>query len=352
MKVNRKKIGLILVVLSLITVSCKGKNNETEIEKEKAEVITPVTVVEVKKSDFHEYGEYYGRVQGVNRSSIVNLTSGTVESVDVVEGSKVMKGDSLAKISSEKATLALNSAKLNEKISRDNYQTLKRFLSNGNSSQIDVDKAHLNWLNSKTQLIDSEKAYEAAYCIAQIDGTVVSRNIDVEDKVQQGQETFLIEDLSEIEITIGIPEADMEGVQEGSLADVYLDLYPDRVWKGELTRLSRRSSDMNLTFTASIIVDNSDRKILSGTTAKVRLLRNSYENYIIIPSSTVLKEDGKNYVMVLVGDRVEKKMVGVATSSVDNFVITSGLNTGDLIVEEGLHILVDSQVVNVVDQGV
>lgn len=352
MKVYKKKIGLILVALTLITVSCKNKNNDTGKENEKAEIVTPVTVVEVKKSDFYEFGEYYGRVQGVNRSSIINLTGGTVESVDAVEGSDVSKGESLAKISSEKATLAFNSAKLNEKISRENYHTLKRFLANGNSSQIDVDKAHLTWLNSKTQLIDAEKAYEAAYCIAQIDGTVVSRNIDVEDKVQQGQETFLIEDLSEIEITIGIPESDMEGVTEGSSAEVYLDLYPERVWEGELTRLSRRSSDMNLTFSATIIVNNKDRKILSGTTAKVKLLRNSYENYIIIPSSTVLKEDGKNYVMVLAGDRVEKKMVEVAASSVDNFVIISGLNIGDLIVEEGLHILTDSQLVNVIDQGV
>lgn len=350
MKVFRKKIGLILVVLTLITVSCKKE--EKDIVKEKKVSATPVTVVTVEASDFHQYGEYYGRVQGVKRSSIINILGGTVESVDVVEGSKVNKGDSLAKISPEKALLAFNSAKLNEKISRENYQTLKKFLASGNSSQIDVDKSHLAWLNSKTQLIDAEKAYEAAYCIAQIDGTVVSRNIDVEDEVMQGQETFLIENLSEIEITIGIPEADMEGVKEGSIAEVSLDLYPGRIWMGELTRYSRRSSDMNLTFSATIVVDNKDRKILSGTTAKVKLLRNSYEDYIIIPTGTIASSDDGNYVMVVKDNITSKRYIEVGASDIEKSVVISGLERGETVVEEGLHLLIDSQEVLVVDEGV
>lgn len=364
-KVFRKKLGLILVVLSLIIVSCKKENIVIKNEVN----ITPVTVKEVKKSDYYEYGEYYGRVQGVKRSSIINILGGTVESVDVVEGSDVKIGDSLAKISPDKALLSYNSAKLNEKISRENYQTLKKFLTNGNSSQIDVDKAHLAWLNSKTQLIDAEKAYEAAYCIAQINGTVVLRNINKEDEIRQGQEVFLIEDLSKIEIKIGIPEADMEGINEGSRAEVSLDLFPGRVWEGSLVRHSRRSSDNNLTFSATIVVDNEDYAILSGTTAKVRILRNSYEDHIILPSSVILNEDGNHYIMVvepyvlinengdylskmLKEDVVSKVAIVVGAANVDETVVLSGVNVGDVVVQEGLHLLTEGQQVKITNEGV
>lgn len=349
--VFKKRSSIVLFAIILLVVSCKKEDTNIS-ENIEVDNSTPVTVIEVNNSDFYEYGEYYGRVQGVNRSSIINILGGTVESVDVVEGAVVSKGDSLALISSDKARIAYESAKLSEKISRDDYYTKKKFLENGNSSQINVDRAHLQWLTSKTQLIDAKKAYEAAYCIAQIDGTVVSRNINVDDEVQQGHNTFLIENLSQIEINIGIPEGDMEGVKVGSEAEVYVDLYPNRKWDGVLTRHSMRSSDRNLTFTATILVDNKDGEILSGTTAKVKLLRNSYEDSVIIPNNSIIKELDGNFVMVLNEDRVNKRKVNIKTSSIEKSVIESGLEVGDIIVQEGLHLLSDSQQVKVIDQGV
>lgn len=354
--VFRKKIGLVVVALILLLAGCKKNTdiNSTPVDSEESEVSSsiPVTAIKVESSDFYEYGEYYGRVQGVKRSSIINILGGTVESVDVVEGSKVATGDSLAKISSEKAKIALDSAKLNEKISRDNYNTQRKFLKSGNSSQISVDQAHLKWLTSKTQLIDAQKAYDAAFCIAQIDGTVVLRNINRDEEISAGQNTFLIEDMSQIEIEIGIPEGDMDGVTEGSRAQVTIDLYPGRVWDGELTRHSRRSSDRNLTFSATILVDNSDGKILSGTTAKVKLLRNSYEDSVVIPANSVINDSGETYVMVLAGDKVKRRTVTLGPRGISNCVVASGLEVGETIVQEGLHLLVDSQKVYVVNKGV
>ncbi len=345
--------GFLLIAIVLFINGCRNNESDSTEEGGTNEVhLTPVTVVEVEKSDFFEFGEYYGRVQGVNRASVISVLGGTVESVSVVEGSIISKGDSLGLISSEKARIMLDSAILNEKISGENYQTLKKFLRSGSSSQISVDQAHLQWLNSKTQLIDARKAYDGAFCISPIDGVIVSRNIDEDNEIMAGHESFLVEDMSKIEIKIGIPEADMQGVKEGSPAEIFLDLYPDRVWKGSLVRFSRRSSDRNLTFSATIVVDNDDRTILSGTTAKVRLLRNSYLDYIVLPIDTVISEDNKNYVMVLDGDIVTKRYIELGKSSVTECVVLSGVDVGEVIIREGLHLLIDSQKVVVIDEEV
>lgn len=347
----KKPTVVLFGVLLLFLSGCKKNEDVKDIIPVK-ESFVPVTIISAEISSFYEYGEYYGRTQGVNRASIIDLIGGRVESVAVTEGAIVKKGDSLGKISSEKAQIAFDSAKLNEKITNDNYLTLKSFLKSGNSSQINVDQAQLQWLNSKSQLIDAEKAYEGAFCISPIDGVVAIRNINKDDELMPGQSTFLIEDLSEIEITIGIPEADMKGIKEGSSAEVTLDLYPNRVWKGTLTRFSRRSSENNLTFSAVIVVDNSDRTILSGTTAKVKLLRNSFEESIVLPTDTVINDDGKNYVMVYKDGKVSKRDIVLGISTVERCVVLSGLSPGEKLVQEGLYLLVDSQEVTVIDEDI
>jgi membrane fusion protein, multidrug efflux system len=342
-------VGIICSALIFLFISC-GKNADISTSSQKEIALTPVSTLEVKRSDYYEYGEYYGRVQGVKRASIISMTGGTVEAVNVVEGSFVSEGESLALISSEKARITLESAILNEKISQDNFKALSRFLQSGTSSQLNVDQANLQWLNSKSQLLDEEKAYNGAFCIAPISGVVVSRNIDIDDEVYPGFESFLIEDLSQIEIKIGIPEADMQGVHEGSLAQISLDLFPGQMWEGELIRFSRKSSDLNLTFSATIIVDNNDRKILSGTTANVKLLRNSYKNHIVLPTDSIIREKSGDYVMVLEGETVRKRFVELGPSNVAECVVLSGLETGETIIQEGLHLIIDSQQVAVINK--
>lgn len=335
----------------ILLLGCK--KDETIINsKEVKETLVPVTIMTAEISDFHEYGVYYGRTRGSDRASIINISGGTVESVAVVEGIMVSKDESLGKISSQIAEIALESAKLNERINKDNYFTLKRFLVNGNSTPINVDKAHLTWLNSQAQLINALKSYNTAFCISPIAGMVVSRTINPDDEISPGQITFLIEDLSEIEIQIGIPEEDMEGIHEGSTADVTFDLYPGRIWKGELSRFSRRSSDKNLTFSAIIILDNNDGKILSGTTAKVKLLRNSYENFVVLPSDVIINDKNNDYVMVLNGNKVIKRDVILVTSNINESVIQEGVTPGESLVKEGIHLLIDSQQVRIIKEGV
>lgn len=347
----KKNLLVILVLVSIFSCS-KNDVKNSDVKKVEREELVPVTVIQAERSTFNEYGEYYGKVKGVHRASIINVLPGTVESIFVKEGAIVKKGDSLGEISPEKARITLETAILNEEISRDNYQTLKEFLNSGNSSKVSVDSAHLQWLNSKSQLIDAQKAYDASFCISPIDGVLVNRNINVDDEVYQGQESFLVEDLSRLVIEVGIPEAEMVGVKEGNSAEVSFDLYPGRTWTGELKRYSRKSSDNNLTFKAVIEIENRDGTLLSGTTAKVKLLRNSFSDIVVLPTDVIISDNYESYVMVVDENRVSRRSVTLGPSTVSDVVVLSGLKAGESIVQEGKHLLVDDQVVDIKEPGV
>lgn len=71
-----------------------------------------------------------------------------------------------------------------------------------------------------------------------------------------------------------------------------------------------------------------------------------------MPTDTIVRAEDGNYVMVLTGDTVNKRLIELGPSDVDQSVILSGLDAGEIIVREGLSLIIDSQHVSVVGEEV
>ncbi|RDG29203.1 efflux RND transporter periplasmic adaptor subunit [Oceanispirochaeta sp. M1] len=220
---------------------------------------------------------------------------------------------------------------------------------NKHASHLQADQAHLDWLNSKGALLDAEEIMEEAFCISPFDGTVLAINIREFEKLIPGDETFVIEDQSRMRITIGIPEGEMSGISEGNPADVTFSSCPGRSWEGTLLSYSRESSDQNLTYKAEIEVDNPDGAIMSGTTARVKLLRNIYEEKLVIPVETIRILGNKSYAMAVEDNTIVSREITAGPSDSRNVIILSGLKEGDRIVKEGIHLVNNGSSVKVMD---
>ena len=310
-----------------------------------------VQVLTVQPGDFVEYGEYYGQTGGWTEKTLVSLAGGSVEAIYVKEGDAVAKGQALGSIDTEKLQTAFEVAKLNERMARENHARQQQFYADGNASRLSVDQAELAWLNSKRALLEAEKMLEGALCITPIDGVVLSRFVELHQELPPGSRTFSVARLDKIRILIGIPEQEISGIAVGNEAEVSFAMNPGRSWKGRLERISREVSPETLTFQAEIRVDNPDRSILSGVTAKVRLRRHSLKNQIAVPSAAILTSGEETYVMVEQGSRALK--VPVVPGPTDNArtVILQGLAAGSRLITEGNHLVRDGSEVQVKDQG-
>jgi HlyD family secretion protein len=74
--------------------------------------------------------------------------------------------------------------------------------------------------------------------ISPVDGTVVSRNVDVGQTVAASFQTptlFLIaKDLTQMQVDTNVSESDIGNVREGETAEFGVDAFPDRVFEGTL----------------------------------------------------------------------------------------------------------------------
>ena len=373
---------LIIILLVFTGLNCSNSENANkENGNSEEQNIVPVKVMELEPGNFTEIGEYYGRVSGINEAALICIAGGTVERINVKEGDYVSSGTSLGEIDADSAIANYKMAELNVRITLEDYERNQQFLSSGNASRVEVDKAELAYLQSKSALIQAEQIYNCALCITPISGIVVSRRIDLHQELPPGTPTFTISQLDRLKITIGIPEKEMSGVTEGNKAMVIVDMFPDLVFEGELVRLSREISTRTLKFEAEIQIDNPDMMIMSGVTALVVLNRKELENQIIVPTAALLIEGNTHYVMVAeentsfipfgrvfaflklllkvprklmklhhrISEHAKQILVETGPSNKTHTVISSGLESGERIIIEGSHLVKNNTPIKIIE---
>ncbi len=348
----------ILVPLALLgilsIVGCQKPSTAVtglEVSQPASHSPVAVQVLTVQPGDFVEYGEYYGQTGGWTEKTLVSPAGGSVEAIYVKEGDAVAKGQALGSIEAEKLRTTYEVARLNERMARENHTRQQQFYADGNASRLAVDQAELAWLNSKSALLEAEKVLEGALCITPIDGIVLSRFVELHQELPPGSRTFTVARLDRVRILIGIPEQEISGIAAGNEAEVSFAMQPGRVYRGRLERIGREVSSQTLTFQAEVLVDNLDRSILSGITAKVRLKRHSLKNQIAVPSAAILTSGEETYVMVEQGSRALKVPVVAGPTDNSRTVILQGLAAGSRLITEGNHLVRDGSEVRVQDQG-
>ncbi|MDE2179631.1 MAG: HlyD family secretion protein [candidate division NC10 bacterium] len=131
------------------------------------------------------------------------------------------------------------------------------------------------------------------YIRAPVDGTVVSRNVDVGQTVAASLSAptlFLIaQDLTKMQVDTNVDEADIGRVRVGHPATFTVDAYPDETFRGKVVQIRQAAMNVQnvITYDAVIAVSNLDLKLFPGMTANVKILVDRRENVLKIPSAAM-----------------------------------------------------------------
>ncbi len=131
------------------------------------------------------------------------------------------------------------------------------------------------------------------YIRAPVDGTVVSRNVDVGQTVAasfSAPTLFLVaQDLTKMQVDTNVDEADVGRIRVGQDATFTVDAFPGEIFKGKVVQV--RQAPMNvqnvITYNAVIGVANPDFKLFPGMTANVKILVDRRTNILRIPNAAL-----------------------------------------------------------------
>jgi cobalt-zinc-cadmium efflux system membrane fusion protein len=181
---------------------------------------------------------------------------------------------------------------------------------------------------------------------APVSGIITDQQVTNAAGVQSlGTAPFTISDLSNLWVVCDVYENDLATVRMGDVAEIRLNAYPDRVFKGKVSNIGAGLDPAIRTAKVRIEVQNPGLMRL-GMFVKATFRGKTKQMHTIVPASAVLHMHDRDYVFVPAPDRKFRRMQVVGGDLLPDNTnmqeIHSGLEPGQQVVTNALvldHVL-------------
>ena len=249
-----------------------------------------------------------GEIQPLNTINVGSQVSGTIEAIYVDYNSKVKKGDVLLEIepsvlqaSVDEAKASLVSAESQRNYAKSEYERNKILYEDDIIPRAELEQSLTTYEQAEQSVKRMQSQYDRAVTnlgyatiTSPVDGTVISRQVDVGQTVAASFQTpdlfEIAEDLSKMQIETAVSEADIGMITEGLPVTFTVDAYPTQTFEGTVrqVRLSPTITSNVVVYTVVIDVDNSDLRLKPGMTAFVTILISEKIDVLKVQNSALI----------------------------------------------------------------
>ena len=337
---------LMLILLSRCGAPEKQSKEVTDITEDRK--LTNVSVISLESETLEDLLRLSGRLEPWLEVEVSTELGGTVQGIEFEKGFNVSKGKVLARIGTDllEASFAEAAAELEQAKFEFNKMT-NLFVRKAVSKQ-ELTMATSTFHRSQARVKQAKLRVERSVVRAPSAGIAIRREIEMGEVLPAGSLITTIHQVSRLKAVVGIPENDISFFSKGVSAKISVDAYPEREFQGQLYYLSSVASDKNRTFSAEVAIDNRDLVLKPGMMARVHLIKEVFENTIVVPRDSVVERDNGSITFVFQAGRAEVRKVLVGSSEAGEVVVLGGLKIGDKLIVSGHRNLVDGQPVRVV----
>lgn len=307
-----KKLLLGIVVIAILGIAAfivfRNKGNDVRFRTDK-----------VVKGDLVKTVTATGTVNPVTTVLVGTQVSGTIKRIYADFNSRVNQGQVIAEIDPavfeaqvDQASANLASARANlEKAdtmlidARRIMERNRELFSRGLIARSDLDTAETNYETAKTQITAGKAQIaqtEAALKLAEtnlrytkilspVDGTVISRNVDVGQTVAASFQTptlfTIAQDLTKMQIDTSVDEADIGRIKAGQESEFTVDAYPEITFRGRVTQVRNAPVSVQnvVTYDVVITVNNAELTLKPGMTANVSIIITSKKGVLKVSNA-------------------------------------------------------------------
>lgn len=370
-----------IVVIALIGYLAYSKFAATPQGKQ-AGGPAAVKAMQVIKRDTPLNYEYAGNIKSTDEVTITSRVSGTIVEKYISGGEFVHAGQPLYKIDSRQYESALLSAQATLAQSQANYQNALAQLQN---AQVDNNRYQTLLAQnaiSDQQAVTQQSQVEALTASLNAQQAIIDSNAALVKKAQEDLDDTIVYaptdgklDINDVDIGTYATAGNTVLVTMGSVNQVYAQFnvseneylklssffnsdvnnvtitlsdgteYPVA---GHLVQVDRALTTNTGTLAINALFDNPDGLLLPGMFARVKITGEVMPNAILVPQRAVQQLLDKTFVMVVGPDNKSVTKAVTVGDKVGSFwIITSGLDTNDTVIVEGLTKLQEGVDLNV-----
>ena len=319
-----------------------------DIKKEEEALVSIVTV---KDTVFSHYLEIQGNVNTKENLIIYPQFSGILNTVNVVAGQKVSKGQLLGTIDDGGLSQQLAQMENQLALAKTTFERQKRLWDQKIGSEIQYLQAQTSMISQQKAVSQMKAQLGKTKIIAPFSGVIDELITERGQVVGPGQGLMRIVNLNNMFVSTAVPESYIGKLKVGNPVAVDLTLL-GKTYTGKIRQVANNVNPNNRSFGIEVSVPNTDNLLRPNQVAKLKIIDYTNKNAVVVPSN-VIQEDANGDQFVFVATAIKNKtgiakkvIVTVGKTSENNTEILSGLDANMSIVSEGANTVSEGMKLN------
>lgn len=300
----------------------------------------------------------FGKIAADNKKTaqVFPAMGGVVQSIRVELGDYVKQGQILATVqSSEVAGFqkekrdALNDVSLSEK----NLEVAKDLFAGKLNAEKDVIAARKDVEKAKAELARINQIHSmyrlnqgSIYQItAPISGFIVTRQINRNEQLRSdvSEPIFSISEINEVWVLANVNESDISKIVVGHDTEIRTLAFPDTIYRGKIDKIFNTIDPDTKSMKVRVKIPNADLKLKPEMNCTVSVKYSEGQQMVTVPSSAVIFEKSKYWVMVFKDRRnIETRKIEVYRQLGDTTYVQSGIEDGETVISENGLLIYDA----------
>ncbi|HRD70223.1 MAG TPA: efflux RND transporter periplasmic adaptor subunit [Legionella sp.] len=347
-----KRILIYALILVILLTGCKENKSTPSIAPSVPVIKLTVTPIPLNRT-------YIGITQSIGAVAIKARVEGFLIEKNFIEGKPVKKDQLLFVIDPKpfEAQLSLAEGQLARSIANMQYQKvqylrLKELVKKGDVSQSNYDEVAAQYGAAEADIQIQKAQVETAqinlgYCSMRspIDGIIGEKFVDVGNLVGANEKTLLanVVELDPIYVQFS-PSVEDYGIflkyRKNMPFDVKVTLPHDTqlVFTGKIDLVNNQADTPTSTILMRALISNPEKLLLPGIYVNLTLQLSKNDPSLLIPAAAVMELQGQRTVYVVNSDnKVEVRTINTSGMFEQNYIVTSGVKAGDLLIVNGLQ---------------
>ncbi|MCF6156118.1 MAG: efflux RND transporter periplasmic adaptor subunit [Candidatus Brocadia sp.] len=331
-----------------------------------------------------------GYVVAQRKAAVASKITSRLVSLNVEEGSRVKKGEIIARLENEDAVAFRNQAEANLNVARFDllqakaelrdatvsYRREKKLLATGIATQAEYDAALARYKKAVAAVAGAKAAVKAGAAALQVaevsleytlirapfDAVVLTKSADIGDIVtpigaaaDSKSAVVTIADMGSLQVEADVSESNLELVKVGQPCEIQLDALPESRFRGEVHMIVPTADRSKATVMVKVRFIDKDSRTLPEMSAKVAFLSRPIENeeqkpLTTINTAAIVTRNDRNFVFLIKDNRVVQTPITLGSRLGDMIEVLDGIKQGDKVVVNPLNKLKDGSKVKIIEK--
>ena len=184
---------------------------------------------------------------------------------------------------------------------------------------------------SRAMLDLQRKRLRDTKVLAPFTANVKERQVTAGQFVRANTPLLTLVKIDPIRFRAEVPERMAPWVKVGQVAEVLVEAFANRKFRGKIWRISPTVDQSKRTFIVEALIDNRNEELKPGSYARARVETDKVERIQLVPARAIGYVFGTNKVYVINVDTVEARDVKLGDRYGDEVEVTEGVKRGEMV---------------------